>query len=94
MQSLLNGELLAIHLSQLIDALTSQKPGEQIIDKGFDRYVNAPSTGRIGMAFYEAENPPERIVFYFCGISRPGHAADPLELMCCKPIGLSSLLWL
>lgn len=157
MQSLLNGELLAIHLPQFIDAPTSQKLGEKIIDKGFDRYVNAPSIGRIGMAFYEAENQPERMASYFegvfdnidelrrrcapylspidvlrctldevwpagatletlygkknacrhprqgrftpepvllCGISWPGHAADLLELMCCKPIGQSSLLWL
>ncbi|MGO3872225.1 MAG: hypothetical protein ACTJH7_19220, partial [Alcaligenes sp.] len=68
MQSLLNGDLLAIRLSQFIDAPTSQKLGTQIIDKGFDRYVNAPSIGRIGMAFYEAENQPERMASYFEGV--------------------------
>ena len=68
MQSLLNGDLLAIRLSQFIDASTSQKLGVQIINKGFDRYVNAPSIGRIGMAFYEAENQPERMASYFEGV--------------------------
>jgi hypothetical protein len=41
------------------------KIGEKILGHGFERYLNAPSIGRIGMAFYEAENQLPRIADYF-----------------------------
>ncbi|MDR1967403.1 MAG: 2OG-Fe(II) oxygenase [Burkholderiaceae bacterium] len=32
---------------------------------GYSKYINAPSIGRIGMAFYEAENKPALLQTYF-----------------------------
>ena len=39
--------------------------GNKIISSGVDTYKNAPSIGRVGMAFYEAENNVELIKQYF-----------------------------
>ncbi|KGM26329.1 hypothetical protein KS18_21155 [Photorhabdus luminescens] len=39
--------------------------GKKILGHGFDKYLNAPSIGWIGMAFYEAENEPPRVADYF-----------------------------
>jgi len=49
-------EALAIRVPNFIATNIVTKLSEQIIEYGFEKYLNAPSIGRIGMAFYEAEN--------------------------------------
>ncbi|MBV1787204.1 2OG-Fe(II) oxygenase [Marinobacterium sp. D7] len=65
MGKLAKGEALALRVRQFIGNDIAQKLGDKILFQGFDKYANAPSIGRIGMAFYEAENQPPRIADYF-----------------------------
>lgn len=65
LQQLVNGTVLAIRVKQYLPAELSRKLAEKIMASGYAHYINAPSIGRIGMAFYEAENQPERLDVYF-----------------------------
>lgn len=64
-EKLANGELLAVRWKQFIPEYLAEALKEGILTKGFDRYINASSIGRIGLAFYETENDPVRIHEYF-----------------------------
>ena len=60
-----NGEVLAVRIKQYVPVDLSRKLADKIMTPGYDHYINAPSIGRIGMAFYEAENQPELLDDYF-----------------------------
>ena len=65
LEKLVREDILAIHLPGFIAREVSERLSEQIIELGYQRYLNAPSIGRIGMAFYEAENKPLLVEDYF-----------------------------
>ncbi|MDX7992364.1 2OG-Fe(II) oxygenase [Xenorhabdus littoralis] len=64
-QKLAGQEILAIRVKNFVPNILAVQLGEKILGSGFDKYLNAPSIGRIGMAFYEAENEPSRVANYF-----------------------------
>ncbi|EEH8378408.1 2OG-Fe(II) oxygenase [Salmonella enterica subsp. enterica serovar Montevideo] len=64
-ERLVRGEALAIWVRNFVDEGVAAKLSEQIMGQGFQKYLNAPSIGRIGMAFYEAENQPPLMANYF-----------------------------
>jgi hypothetical protein len=64
-KKLANEEVLAIRVKGWIPRPLAIQIGEKILAPGFEGYINAPSIGRIGMAFYEAENRPLLIEDYF-----------------------------
>lgn len=59
------GELLAIRIKNYLPLDISRKLTDKIMTPGYEHYINAPSIGRIGMAFYEAENKAELLDKYF-----------------------------
>ncbi|CBJ79761.1 conserved hypothetical protein [Xenorhabdus bovienii str. Jollieti] len=64
-EKLAKQEILAIRIKKFIPTSLAEKISEKILGKGFDKYLNAPSIGRIGMAFYETENKALRVADYF-----------------------------
>lgn len=69
-QKLVDGEVLAVRLKGFLPDSLAIEIGNKILAPGFEGYINAPSIGRIGMAFYEAENQPPLIEDYFRQASR------------------------
>jgi len=65
LKKLMHEEVLAIYVPQFVTSDLASNLYKQIIGYGFDKYLNAPSIGRIGMAFYEAENQPQLMENYF-----------------------------
>jgi hypothetical protein len=63
--ALARGDILAIQIEGFVPRDMASKIGDNILGHGFDRYLNAPSIGRIGMAFYEAESKPPLMAAYF-----------------------------
>lgn len=64
-KKLANEEVLAIRVKGFLPQPLAVQIGDKILAPGFEGYINAPSIGRIGMAFYEAENQPLLIEDYF-----------------------------
>ena len=64
-KKLASEEVLAIRIKGWLPPPLATRIGEKILAPGFEGYINAPSIGRIGMAFYEAENQPLLIEDYF-----------------------------
>ena len=64
-KKLANEEVLAIRVKSFLAPPLAIQIGDKILEPGFEGYINAPSIGRIGMAFYEAENQPLLIEDYF-----------------------------
>jgi hypothetical protein len=64
-EKLARRELLAVRIKGFIPEQLAQTLTENILAKGFDRYLNAKTIGRIGHAFYETENHPDRVREYF-----------------------------
>lgn len=64
-KKLIDGEVLAVRLKNFLSPSLAIEIGNKILAPGFEGYINAPSIGRIGMAFYEAENQPPLIEDYF-----------------------------
>jgi len=64
-KKLANEEVLAIRVKGFLPQAQAIQIGDKILAPGFEGYINAPSIGRIGMAFYEAENQPLLIEDYF-----------------------------
>lgn len=62
---LAHGEALALRVRHFIPADLAATLAERLLSDGFDHYVNAPSIGRIGMAFYETGNQPALLQSYF-----------------------------
>jgi hypothetical protein len=68
-KKLANEELLAIRIKGWLPPPLAIQIGDKILAPGFEGYINAPSIGRIGMAFYEAEKPTAA----YRGLLRPRH---------------------
>lgn len=58
-------QVLALRIKNFLPHAQAIQLGDKILAPGFEGYINAPSIGRIGMAFYEAENQPLLIEDYF-----------------------------
>ena len=58
-------DALAIRVRSFIPVDVAEKLADQILGYGFEKYLNAPSIGRIGMAFYEAEGQAPLVANYF-----------------------------
>ncbi|VVO18556.1 2OG-Fe(II) oxygenase [Pseudomonas fluorescens] len=99
-KKLVHEEVLAIRLKGFLPKPQALRIGDKILAPGFEGYLNAPSIGRIGMAFYEAQNQPLLIEDYFhCAASniaelraRCAPYASPIDtLRCmldeCWPVG-------
>lgn len=62
---LAQGRILALQVRRFIQPTHAQALAGQILGGGYQHYLNAPSIGRIGMAFYETEGQPQRMTEYF-----------------------------
>nr|WP_249977851.1 2OG-Fe(II) oxygenase [Halomonas olivaria] len=84
-------EVLAVRVRHFIDKDIAARLSEQIMERGLQKYLNAPSIGRIGMAFYEAENQPPLIANYFESVfdninelrKRCAPYVSPIDLLRC-----------
>ncbi|AOU99154.1 hypothetical protein BI364_15510 [Acidihalobacter yilgarnensis] len=65
LKRLVDGTDTAAVIRQYIPQELAVLLGEKILGKGFSRYINAPSIGRIGMAFYETERKRGLMEKYF-----------------------------
>lgn len=65
LERLVRQEVLALQIHHFIEPNIAEKLSEKILGGGYENYLNAPTIGRIGMAFYEAENQPARLKSYF-----------------------------
>jgi hypothetical protein len=63
--SMANGQAAAIVVKSFVDATLAGKIAQRLLRGGYEHYLNAPSIGRIGMAFYEADGHAELIRKYF-----------------------------
>jgi hypothetical protein len=61
--------LLAVRVRHFVPRPLADELGQQILGNGFATYTNAPSIGRIGMAFYEAENQRAQMDDYFASVA-------------------------
>jgi len=90
-EKLVREDVLAVRIRNFVSEDVAGKLSEQIIAHGFQNYLNAPSIGRIGMAFYEAENQASRVADYFESVSdnidelrkRCAPYASPIDLLRC-----------
>lgn len=64
-QSLALEDVLAIHVKNFIPRELVDCIAQKILTTEYEHYLNAPSIGRIGMAFYETERRPELLETYF-----------------------------
>ncbi|MHC8318327.1 2OG-Fe(II) oxygenase [Pseudomonas sp. LB3P31] len=69
-KKLANEDILALRIKGLLPSALAIEIGSKILAPGFEGYINAPSIGRIGMAFYEAENRAVLVEDYFERASR------------------------
>lgn len=65
LEKLAREDVLAVCVRNFIEPEIAAKLANQIMGHGFQKYLNAPSIGRIGMAFYEAENQAPLMASYF-----------------------------
>lgn len=56
---------LAVLVKGFIEPGLAADLAGKILSRGYAHYSNAPSIGRIGMAFYEAEGDPSQVTTYF-----------------------------
>ncbi|TXT39015.1 MAG: hypothetical protein FD135_2500 [Comamonadaceae bacterium] len=64
-EKLARKEAHAVLIKGFISPALAALLAEKILDQGYAHYSNAPSIGRIGMAFYEAEGNPLKVATYF-----------------------------
>ena len=76
---LVASDVHAIHVRNFVQPDVAVKLSENIMGRGYDKYENAPSIGRIGMAFYEAEGRPDRLTQYF---DQAGRHVEELRARC------------
>ncbi|MEH0833912.1 2OG-Fe(II) oxygenase [Pectobacterium cacticida] len=84
-------DTLAVCVRGFVDEVIAAQLAKQIMGQGFQKYLNAPSIGRIGMAFYEAENQPLRMADYFESVfdnidelrKRCAPYVSPIDLLRC-----------
>ncbi|TAK75238.1 MAG: 2OG-Fe(II) oxygenase [Gammaproteobacteria bacterium] len=62
---LFNKEILAIRIPDYYPLALCELSKQRLLQNGIQHYINAPSIGRNGMAFYETENDPEKIEQYY-----------------------------
>lgn len=74
-----NGKLTALVVRSFIEEQLAREVGRKLLSGGYQHYINAPSIGRIGMAFYETERRASLIKKYFD--SAMDHI-DKLRLSC------------
>lgn len=65
LRELVEENVSALLVKRFIDNGIARKLTEKILGNGYHHYINAPSIGRIGMAFYEAERNSDLIGQYF-----------------------------
>jgi hypothetical protein len=91
-KALANANILAIRVRNFISESLAKVLTDKIISSGYESYINAPSIGRIGMAFYETENNPNLIDEYFSHAlsnidelrNRCLPFASPIDLLRCR----------
>ena len=91
-EALANEDALAIKVKNFISKDLANALTEKIMAEGYRHYINAPSIGRIGMAFYEAEGRPELLEEYFEKANyhinelrdRCSPYVSPIDLLRCK----------
>jgi len=64
-EKLARKEVLAVLVKGFIEPGLAADLAGKILSRGYAHYSNAPSIGRIGMAFYEAEGDPSQVTTYF-----------------------------
>jgi 2OG-Fe(II) oxygenase superfamily len=64
-EKLARNEILAVLVKGFVEPGVAADLTEKILSRGYTHYTNAPSIGRIGMAFYEAEGNPSQVTTYF-----------------------------
>lgn len=64
-EKLASKEVFAVLVKEFIEPCLAKELAGKILGGGYTHYTNAPSIGRIGMAFYEAEGDPSRLTTYF-----------------------------
>lgn len=87
-----NNTLRAVIIKEFISPQLATELSKKILNHGYAHYENAPSIGRIGMAFYEAEGDPIKISNYFEQAgknladlrSRCSPLISPIDLLRCK----------
>ncbi|WP_119154624.1 2OG-Fe(II) oxygenase [Caldimonas tepidiphila] len=92
LRQLAEGRLQALQIGGFLPRETATELARKLLADGYSHYINAPSIGRIGNAFYEAENRPERLERYFAeaiaNIERIRRAClpypCPIDLVRCK----------
>lgn len=89
---LLNNELDYIIIKNFVDQDLCNNLCEKILNDDVKGYINAPSIGRIGMAFYEAENKKDLIEKYFSSVDHNIQTlrnkcyplASPIDILRCR----------
>lgn len=82
MSTLARRKVMAVHVKAFIPPALAEELSRKILRQGYQHYANAPSIGRIGMAFYETEGKARRMARYFEQAAR--HQADLRER--CAPL--------
>jgi len=79
---LAGSEVDAIQVKGFVLPELADRLARNILAQGYANYKNAPSIGRIGMAFYEAEGRPDLLATYFAQAGK--HIEDLRER--CAPL--------
>ncbi|MGC1496023.1 MAG: 2OG-Fe(II) oxygenase [Sulfitobacter sp.] len=90
--ALFDEAIIAVRIREFIDADTCRVLAKKVLGKGFHHYENAAEIGRIGMAFYEAENTPKLLEEYFEGANsrisdlrnRCAPYVNPIDILRCQ----------
>ncbi|MDF1482493.1 2OG-Fe(II) oxygenase [Extensimonas sp. H3M7-6] len=90
-EKIVREDVFAICVRNFIDYETATSLARKILGHGYHKYLNAPSIGRIGMAFYEAENQQDLMANYFESVfeninelrKRCAPYASPIDLLRC-----------
>ncbi|MGH8811843.1 MAG: 2OG-Fe(II) oxygenase [Advenella sp.] len=91
-QKLLKNKVLVVCVRHFVNKEIAAILSKKIIGPGYENYLNAPSIGRIGMAFYAAENKAPLLENYFDEAfenieelrRRCFPYASPIDLLRCK----------
>lgn len=91
LEKLARKEIMALHVKEFIPPQVAAELTEKILKQGYNYYTNAPSIGRIGMAFYETEGNVSRLASYFDNAAyhrsdlrdRCAPLSSPIDLLRC-----------
>lgn len=92
LKDIATGERVATVVRSFVDPIIAERISGRLLANGYETYLNAPSIGRIGMAFYEAEARVDLVSEYFsvsqANIDRLRSAclpyASPIDTLRCK----------